>query len=51
VGYLMGRSDPNIPFPITAGLGFLCGMFVGLLVSGLVLGVYRTIRHVQGKHD
>jgi hypothetical protein len=50
-GYLMGRSDPNIPWYFTAGLGFVCGMFVGLIISGLVLGIYRTVRHARGKHD
>ena len=51
IGYMMGRSDPNIPWYITGGLGFVCGMFVGLMVSGLALGVYRGIRHMQGKHN
>src|SRR5687767_1248419 len=31
--------------------GALGALIIGVILSGAILGVYRAVRHVQGKHD
>ncbi len=39
------------PWLAGAMTGAFAGLVLGLFASGFVLMVYRTIRHMQGKHD
>jgi len=34
-----------------AVVGFAVGVLAGLIGSGTYLGIYRAMRHYQGKHD
>ena len=31
--------------------GALGALIVGVILSGAILGVYRAVRHMQGRHD
>jgi hypothetical protein len=31
--------------------GALGALIIGVILSGAILGVYRAVRHMQGKHD
>jgi hypothetical protein len=41
----------QLPWYAGALVGSFVGMVVGILASGIILMIYRTIRHIQGKHD
>jgi len=53
IGAGLTRFSREWNAPVVAGAlaGLLAGLVVGLFASGIVLMVYRTIRHLQGKHD
>lgn len=41
----------QLPWYGGALIGALAGLVIGLFASGIFLMVYRTVRHLQGKHD
>ncbi|MFM2095470.1 MAG: hypothetical protein RIS70_2594 [Planctomycetota bacterium] len=45
------NKEWDAPVLVGALAGLLAGLVIGLFASGIVLMVYRTIRHLQGKHD
>jgi hypothetical protein len=43
--------DWSLPWYGGALIGSFLGMVFGIFASGVVLMIYRTLRHLQGKHD
>jgi hypothetical protein len=41
----------NMPWYGGAMLGAVAGLIFGLFASGIVLMIYRAMRHLRGKHD
>ncbi len=41
----------NLPWYGGALIGSFAGLVVGILGSGIMLMVYRAVRHLKGKHD
>jgi hypothetical protein len=53
VGVVLVLLSPtwNLPWYAGALVGSFVGLVLGILVSGIILMIYRTMRHLQGKHD
>lgn len=45
------KQDWNLPWFAGALVGAFVGLVFGILASGIILMIYRTMRHIQGKHD
>lgn len=45
------NADWGLPWFGGAMIGGFAGLVLGVLASGLVLMVYRAVRHIQGKHE
>jgi hypothetical protein len=41
----------KLPWYAGALAGAFAGMLFGIFASGIVLMIYRAMRHIQGKHD
>ncbi len=53
LGAGLAAMKPKWDLPPEAGalFGAFAGLVVGLFASGIILMIYRAVRHVQGKHD
>lgn len=47
----MLNPDWSLPWYGGALIGSFLGLVFGILASGVILMVYRTLRHLRGKHD
>ena len=45
------NSSWKLPWFAGALVGSFAGLVLGILTSGIMLMIYRTMRHLQGKHD
>lgn len=52
-GAILAALNPrwNLPWFGGALFGSFLGMVVGVFASGIFLMIYRTARHLRGKHD
>ncbi len=52
-GAILAALNPrwNLPWFGGALFGSFLGMVVGVFASGIFLMIYRTVRHLRGKHD
>jgi uncharacterized membrane protein SpoIIM required for sporulation len=52
-GALLAFLQPawNLPAYGGAIIGAFLGLVLGVLASGVILMIYRAVRHMQGKHD
>lgn len=51
IGLVLLKADWKLPWYAGALIGSFIGLVLGILASGIFLMIYRTIRHLQGKHD
>ena len=52
-GALFALLVPDTDLPVFAGalIGAFLGLVIGFFASGIVLMIYRGLRHFKGKHD
>ena len=52
-GAILAALNPrwNLPWFGGALFGSFLGLVVGVFASGIFLMIYRTVRHIRGKHD
>jgi hypothetical protein len=51
IAIVLLKPDWNLPWFAGALFGAFVGLVFGILASGIILMIYRTMRHIQGKHD
>ena len=51
IAIVLLKPDWNLPWFAGALVGAFVGLVFGILASGIILMIYRTMRHIQGKHD
>lgn len=53
LGAVLAYLNPAWQLPAYGGaiLGGFLGLVFGLFASGIILMIYRAVRHLQGKHD
>ena len=45
------NPDWGLPWLTAVMMGAFAGLVIGFFASGVFLMVYRTVRHLKGKHD
>ncbi len=50
-GLAVFNSGGKLPWYGGALIGAFAGLVIGVFASGIVLMIYRAVRHMQGKHE
>lgn len=48
---ILVQGSQDVPWFVGAIAGSFVGLILGVILSGIVLMVYRTVRHLRGQHD
>ncbi len=51
IGAAVALMYDTLPWYGGAGIGAFGGLVVGFFLSGIILMIYRGVRHMKGKHD